>query len=95
MNKQDFEVQDEIPEHIQEAIDTSTTISYEFIQNEIMPILDEFEHNNDEDEYVIGCASFILYTKIIAKLNNLGYSSEELHQLLDQYYDMSMNDTLH
>jgi hypothetical protein len=57
--------------------------------------LENFEHHNEEDDYVVGCASFILFTKIVTKMNDLGYSIEQLHEIVDQYYDMGSNDTIH
>jgi hypothetical protein len=94
MEKQDINYED-LPEESQQAIDNSTNISYEFVEYDLLPQLDDFEHHNDDDDYVTGCASFILFTKLIGNLNELGYSIEQLHEFVDQYYDMSSNDTIH
>jgi hypothetical protein len=94
MEKQNINYED-LPEESQQAIDNSTNVSYEFIEYELFPQLENFEHHNEEDDYVVGCASFILFTKIVTKMNDLGYSIEQLHEIVDQYYDMGSNDTIH
>lgn len=94
MEKQNINYED-LPEESQQAIDNSTNLSYEFIEYELFPQLEEFEHYNEQDDYVIGCASFILFTKTVAKMAELGYSLEQLHEIVEQYYDMSGNDTIH
>lgn len=94
MEKQDISYED-LNEESQQAVDNSTNASYEFIEYDLFPQLEDFEHHNEQEDYVVGCASFILFTKTVAKMGELGYSIEQLHEFVDQYYDMGSNDTIH
>ena len=94
MEKQTISYED-LSEDSQQALDNSTNMSYDFIEYDLFPQLEEFEHHNEEDDYIVGCASFILFTKLVNKMNDLGYSIEQLHEFVDHYYDMGSNDTIH
>lgn len=86
----------ELTEEItQKEIDTSTQVAYEFVEEYIIPQLDEFDFESDDEEYMPGCATFVLFTRLVGKMATIGYSIEELKQLTEQYYDMNFNDTLH
>jgi len=95
MDEKNIDVNEIFSEDSQQAIQESTNVSYEFIEYELLPFLEEFEFNNEEKDYVIGCASFILFTKMTNKMNQLGYSIEQLHEIIDQYFDMGTNDSIH
>ena len=64
MEKQTISYED-LSEDSQQALDNSTNMSYDFIEYDLFPQLEEFEHHNEEDDYVVGCASFILFTKLL------------------------------
>jgi hypothetical protein len=86
---------EELIEVSQKLIDISTEVAYEFVVEELIPQLDDFESEGDDEEYIAGCATFVLFTRLIGKMKEIGYSIEELRELTDQYYDMNYNDTVH
>jgi predicted Holliday junction resolvase-like endonuclease len=92
MNKVDKE---DLTEVTQQLLDNSTEVAYEFVEEELIPQLEYFEYESDEDEYITGCATFVLFTRLIGKMKEIGYDVDELKQLTEQYYDMNYNDTLH
>lgn len=92
MDKVDKE---ELVEVSQKMLDNSTEVAYEFVEEEIIPQLENFEYDSDDDDYIAGCATFVLFTRLIGKMKEIGYNIDELKQLTEQYYDMNYNDTLH
>lgn len=92
MDKVDKE---DLVEVSQKLLDNSTEVAYEFVEEEIIPQLENFEYDSDDDDYIAGCATFVLFTRLIGKMKEIGYNIDELKQLTEQYYDMNYNDTLH
>jgi hypothetical protein len=89
----DFEADDEITE---EALDASNEAATEFLEEIILPLLDQFESENDNENYVSGVASFMLYANLIEHLTESGWSTEELKKAIDEFSTESItNRTLH
>jgi hypothetical protein len=89
----DMNCDDDITE---ELLDKSNEAATEFLDNTIFPLMDDFESNNDNPDYVPGIASFMLYVYLIEHLSENGWSADELKQTIDEFSSESnANRVLH
>lgn len=75
--------------------DLSTDAALDFLDEELFPLLDEFDYENEADGYVPGTAAFVLLIKIVQRLYEEGFTKEELIQMVDESGDMSLYETVH
>lgn len=77
--------------------DLSTTVSIDFLEEELLPMLDEFEESNEviNDGYVPGTASYVLLMRLVQRLYEEGYSREELVAMIDEAGDYANTEVLH
>ena len=88
------DIEDDSPEDWQ--IDKSNELASEFLNNDIIPQIDEFEFENEDEHYVPGVASFMLYIKLIEHLSKNGWTLDELKQAVDEFsLEHGYNNTLH
>lgn len=67
----------------------------EFIENTIMPLIQDFDYGNEDENYIYGTATFGLFVEILPLLAQLGYAKEDLIEQVEQYVDFVNNRTLH
>jgi hypothetical protein len=65
--------------------DVSTELSAEFIDNTLMPMLDEFDYGNSNPDYIPGVASFGLYIKLVQALLEEGFTKEQLVETVNEF----------
>ena len=88
------DTEDDTPEDWQ--IDKSNELATEFLDKEVIPLIDDFEFENDDEHYVPGVASFMLYIKLIEHLSTNGWTLDELKQAVDEFsLEHGYNNTLH
>jgi hypothetical protein len=78
-----------------ELLDKSNEAASEFLDDTIFPLMYDFEHG-DNEEYIPGVASFMLYTHLIEYLSENGWTANELKQAVDEFANQFFkNKTLH
>jgi len=73
----------------------SAGIALDFIKEEILTKLDQFELNNEDDRYVYGVATLGLFNEIVARLGEMGYTEKELKKEVKTWLNTSIGQTLH
>jgi hypothetical protein len=66
-------------------IDNSAEIACDFIYDDILPQLDQFEFNNDDPNYVSGLATHGLFVELIQRLKQFGYNEKDLKKEIKFY----------
>ena len=59
-----------------EQIEKSALIACDFIYDTLLPLLEEFENDNDDPEYIPGVATHGLFVALIQELADLGYTQK-------------------
>ena len=73
----------------------SGTMASEFIETQVMPLVNEFDFGNDDEDYIYGTATFGLFIELIPLLGQLGYAKEDLIDQINLYVNYVTNKTLH
>ncbi len=87
------EVQED--EHEEWEHEYSITIACDFLQKNIVPLLEEFEFNNSDENYVDGSATHALFVTLIQSLADMGFTEEDLIDDIKTYMNSSLGATLH
>lgn len=93
MNIETTDIEDD--EFSEEQIAMSTDMAYSFVDEEIIPILEQFDYDNEDEDYVPGVAAFAMYTRIVDVLISEGYSADDLKSVVDDFAAMQHNGLLH
>jgi hypothetical protein len=72
----------------------SAEIANEFIEDEILSKLDEFELAND-DNYIYGMATHGLFAECVARLGEMGYTEKDLKKELKIWLNTSIGQVIH
>jgi hypothetical protein len=94
------EVIDEIEELEEDSYEDwqyeqSGTMASEFIETVVMPLVNEFDFGNDDEDYIYGTATFGLFIELLPLLGQLGYDKDDLIEQVNQYVNYVSNRTLH
>lgn len=73
----------------------SNEAASEFLEEVIIPLVDQFEFENEEEHYIPGVASFLLYIRLVESLSQNGWSIEELKQAVDEFSSEDMSNYIH
>lgn len=73
----------------------SAEIATEFIHDEILTLLDDFENNNEDEQYVYGIATLGLFNEVVRRLGAMGYTEKELKKEIKDCINSSFGETLH
>lgn len=82
-------------EHEDWEFEYTQNIAEEFLDQELMPALDYFDYHNPDENYVNGMATFSLFIKLAIKLNEEGYSVEDLKTALDDTLALINTEIVH
>lgn len=63
----------------------SNEIAHNFIDEQVMPAVIEFDYNNPNEDYVPGVASFGLFFKLVESLLVEGFTPEQLKEVIDDF----------
>lgn len=66
-----------------------------FIEDFLIPDLDEFDFESTDKNYVEGVATFMMFCKLISILGDMGYTAQDLKEQIDLHIDSNSNITLH
>lgn len=78
----------------EEQYDASCEAALEWVEQEIMPSLLEWEFNNSP-EYIPGPALLHVFINAVKYLGHMGFEAEDLKEMVDINIDMVDNDTYH
>ena len=78
-----------------EQIEKSALLACDFIYDTLLPLLDEFENDNDDPEYIPGIATHGLFVALIQELADLGYTEKDLRKEIKTYMNTSVGEIVH
>jgi hypothetical protein len=78
-----------------EQIEKSALLACDFIYETLLPLLDEFENDNDDPEYIPGVATHGLFIALIQELADLGYTQKDLNKEIKTYMNTSIGEVVH
>ena len=78
-----------------EQIEKSALSACDFIYDTLLPLLEEFENNNDDSEYIPGVATHGLFIALIQELADLGYTQKDLNKEIKTYMNTSLGEVVH
>mgnify|MGYP000338923840 FL=1 len=78
-----------------EQIENSALLACDFIYETLLPLLDEFENDNDDPEYIPGVATHGLFVALIQELADLGYTQRDLNKEIKTYMNTSIGEIVH
>jgi hypothetical protein len=73
----------------------SAEVAVEFVNEEILSRLEEFENNNDDPEYVHGFATHGLFIELIMRLGAMGYTEKDLRKEIKEWINSSYGEVVH
>ena len=78
-----------------EQIEKSALSACDFIYDTLLPILEEFENDNDDPDYIPGIATHGLFVALIQELADLGYTQKDLNKEIKTYMNTSIGEVVH
>lgn len=86
----------EVDEHNYEEweFDYTSNIVEAFLEDDVLPKLEKFDFENDDENYVHGMACFTLYTRLIEILVESGWTKDDLKKAVDEFGDFAIG-TIH
>jgi hypothetical protein len=85
----------EVDEYEDYQYEFSTQAASQFLDDYILPHLEEFDYSNSHEDYVPGVAGFGLYMKLVSRLLDAGFTATELKNIVDEYDGELITDTVH
>jgi len=78
-----------------EQIENSALLACDFIYDTLLPLLEEFENDNDDPDYIPGVATHGLFVALIQELADLGYTQKDLNKEIKTYMNTSIGEIVH
>ena len=78
-----------------EQIEKSALLACDFIYDNLLPLLEEFENDNDDPDYIPGIATHGLFVALIQELADLGYTQKDLNKEIKTYMNTSLGEVVH
>jgi ribose 5-phosphate isomerase len=78
-----------------EQIEKSALLACDFIYDTLLPLLEEFENDNDDPDYIPGVATHGLFVALIQELADLGYTQRDLNKEIKTYMNTSIGEVVH
>ena len=78
-----------------EQIEKSALSACDFIYDTLLPLLEEFENDNDDPDYIPGVATHGLFVALIQELADLGYTQKDLNREIKTYINTSIGEVVH
>lgn len=85
----------EVDEFDDYQYELTTELAHDFIDETVMPMLEDFDFNNPSEDYVPGVATFGLFIRVVGSLLLEGFTTEQLKEIIDDFSVESINDTVH
>ena len=78
-----------------EQIENSALLACDFIYDTLLQLLDDFENDNDDPDYIPGIATHGLFVALIQELADLGYTEKDLRKEIKTYMNTSLGEVVH
>ena len=78
-----------------EQLEKSALLACDFIYDTLLPLLEEFENDNDDPDYIPGVATHGLFVALIQELADLGYTQKDLNKEIKTYMNTSLGEVVH
>ena len=78
-----------------EQIEKSALLACDFIYDTLLPLLEEFENDNDDPDYIPGVATHGLFVALIQELADLGYTQKDLNKEIKTHMNTSIGEVVH
>lgn len=75
--------------------DYTNEVVQEFLEGTIIPMIETFDFEQNDENYIPGVASFTLFTRIINILLENGWTTEELKHTVDEFCVLGQADNIH
>jgi hypothetical protein len=93
---QEFEFEDDLDDEYDESqYEFSYDLSEDFLLEEVIPTLLDFDFNNANEDYIPGVATFGLYARLIDVLLTEGFTKEQLHEIIEECQSTIIDSTVH
>ena len=89
------EVENEVNEYEDFQYEESTELAQYFIEDEIMPLLEKFDYDNPNEDYVPGVATFGLFSTLISELLVDGFTPDQLKDVIDEFTMINIDGHVH
>lgn len=81
-------------DHEQWQYEHSAELSEEFT-DKIRSLVESFDFDNDDEDYIAGMATLDLWCKLTAMLGEIGYEHTELESMISEYLYLDQTRILH
>ena len=78
-----------------EQIEKSALLACDFIYDTLLPLLEEFENDNDDPDYIPVIATHGLFVALIQELADIGYTQRDLNKEIKTYMNTSIGEVVH
>lgn len=78
-----------------QQIEDSAEVASDFIHDILLPQLDEFENNNEDQKYMSGMATHGLFVELIQRMIAMGYTEKDLKKEIKIYAQLPWGETIH
>jgi len=85
----------EVDEYDEYQYEVTTDMAQDFINSEMLPVLEEFDYNNPSEDYVPGVATFGMYLKLVEILLIAGFTSEQLIEVITEFDIVNYESVVH
>lgn len=75
--------------------DYTNDVVHEFLEETIIPMVESFDFNQNDENYVPGVACFTLFTRMINILLENGWTAEELKNAVEEFAVLGHADSIH
>lgn len=90
----DIEFEPESEEPTDEEYEQSLEAADEFTTS-ILRVVENFDYDNNDEDYIEGTATMMLWCKLVTELGEMGYTEEELKNLVDEYVHLKHDEIVH
>jgi hypothetical protein len=85
----------EVDEYDDFQYEMTSEMAHNFIQEALIPLLEEFDFNNPNEDYIPGVATYELFMKIVSRMLEEGFTQEQLKDAIDEYNVYCIDDIIH
>jgi hypothetical protein len=89
------DVDQSVDEYDEYQHEVSNAMANDFLDERILPQLQEFDFSNANVDYIPGIATFCLFTKLLIELINTGYTVDDIKTMVDDMSQYCVVDTVH
>lgn len=90
-----IEIDQGVDEYDDYQHEISNDLANHFVEQELLPILEDFDYRNQCGEYIPGVATFCLFAKLLIQFLNEGYTVEELKSIVDDFSELCVDGPVH